>query len=1127
MAKHYSGKRAAGRKPVGKRALSLLMALVMSLSLVQITAFAVETTGTTQQNAEIGTQGETMTYEGGKVVLSKTVKKSDTGPNDFNITLEVTVKDETIQTPVSGASVVLVLDRSNSMNGNFSTVRTAAKDFARTLLEKSGNEIAVVGFGNNYDSVPAFTTKLDEANKAIEGATQLYGNNQKGGTNIQAGVYAARKAMEAAATENKIIVIFSDGAPTFSYFLEGKWTGCKKYGLLHFGGSGKLTGGYSYTNSFNVDNLAGDGRDFNCTEYARYTCDHGYTRVDATGKETNNGVPAIYEAKLAKDAGATIYGVYLGSDENAASTLKDVATSDKHFYSTGNLNGLADIFGGIVESVVATQAGAVTDPMGEHIQLGTISNITGLASTEDGLTWDVGSNLVSDENGVRVYRVTYPITLLTGEEGFEEGKEYATNGKTTFSYTINNEVKTVDFDVPTVKGTVPTYGYRVEYYLQGDAALADYKNYTKVEKDTFIGPDTKLHTTVSAPAGYAEKYDSQNYTFEKGETQITIAAGENVMKLYYKLAEVEPAKVTYTVEYYLEKESGYDKMTPDYTVNGEQETVGQITIQGLYEAGFENVPAGYELDRATLDFDGVEPGEHSFTDGQVFKLYYKLAEVEPGKVTYTVNYFLEKDYGYNKMAPDYTVNGEQETVGQITIKDLYEAGFENVPAGYELDRATLDFDGVAPGEHSFTDGQVFNLYYKLAPIPMPEYTVEYYLKDSDTDKYEVKYSETFQAEFGEVTIAALKAAWTENVPEDVKLDAYVLDEDMLAEGYDGIAPGTHDFKEDGQVFKLYYKLAEVEPEGPFTYWVKHIYMNGMLVDGVKDEYFENVEAGTKVVPAELNTYLDYTVNGVKHVYQVEKLDPDVETFITENDQVFTIYYQRNDPTPEYITVTVNYVEKDNISNVLHNSKSEQFELVGGVAAYDVTGLKFNSLTKGGTTYSYDSADAALTGKVESDLTITLYYKAESNTPVNPPVGPTVTYYSVTVNYYDKASGESIHTPYTDSKASGSSYDVTAQDKIAIEGYTYVETAGDALTGTLNGNKVINVYYSKTTDIDDDNTPTTPADPGTDIEEPDVPVSPAQPPKTGDSMGLWIAAAMVSGMGLVWISLSGKKREEEV
>ena len=115
MANHYSGKRVAGRKPVGKRALSLLMALVMSLSLVQITAFAVETPGTTQRDAEV-------VYEGGSstdrtVEVSKTVKKSNVGPNDFNITLTVTVpKDQTIETG-KGANVVLVMDRSNSMNG--------------------------------------------------------------------------------------------------------------------------------------------------------------------------------------------------------------------------------------------------------------------------------------------------------------------------------------------------------------------------------------------------------------------------------------------------------------------------------------------------------------------------------------------------------------------------------------------------------------------------------------------------------------------------------------------------------------------------------------------------------------------------------------------------------------------------------------------------------------------------------------------------------------------------------------------------------------------------------------------------------------------------------------------------
>ena len=176
----------------------------------------------------------------------------------------------------------------------------------------------------------------------------------------------------------------------------------------------------------------------------------------------------------------------------------------------------------------------------------------------------------------------------------------------------------------------------------------------------------------------------------------------------------------------------------------------------------------------------------------------------------------------------------------------------------------------------------------------------------------------------------------------------------------------------------------------------------------------------------------------------------------------------------------------------------------------------------GVTYSFTSMDKTLPWTLEAgnNGTVTLRY----DRTYNPPVGPSYTYYTVTVNYYDKDSGEVIHTAYTTTQREYTAYDVTAQDKIAITGYTYVETTGDALTGTLNGNKVINVYYTKDSSIDDGNTPT---DPGTDIGDDDVPVTPAKPPKTGDSMGLWIAAAMVSGMGLIWLFLSGKKRKEEI
>lgn len=82
-----------------------------------------------------------------------------------------------------------------------------------------------------------------------------------------------------------------------------------------------------------------------------------------------------------------------------------------------------------------------------------------------------------------------------------------------------------------------------------------------------------------------------------------------------------------------------------------------------------------------------------------------------------------------------------------------------------------------------------------------------------------------------------------------------------------------------------------------------------------------------------------------------------------------------------------------------------------------------------------------------------------------------------------------------------------------------------------------------TDIPDDNTPTTdlPEEetPTTDLpdeetpmteepveELPDEEVPMAEVPATGDTAGLWALAAGVSGLALVWLALSGKKRREE-
>ena len=995
MAKHYSGKRAAGRKPVGKRALSLLMALVMSLSLVQITAFAVEEI----TNYRVVEQGTEVSDNAGLVTIKKTAThKTD---DQFDINLSVTVK-KTEETTVTNnpAHIVLVMDRSNSMeenSGRFANARKAAKTFVSALLKgndtenDNGNRIAVVGFGTKADTGTAFSNDVEKLNGWIESATKAYKNSDDGGTNIQAGIHEAQRLLKNDGfTGKKIIVVFSDGMPTYSYRAVGSatWVGCDTEGFLGLHRWNKNNGGHiddsTVKYSFDYRDRVGSGGSYDYKggsfgyesdfPYLKYTCAHGYSDKEETRYYETNGDATIAEAQIAQAAGTEIYSVYLGgSDEqqnkNALETMKGIVSdAEKNFLSTNKMEDLAKLFGQIAQTITTETSGlTVSDPMGDFITLGDVQALVDagvITLAEDGrsFTWILANtpaaNVTEDKTaGTTTYTLTYPVTLNAADPDFVSDTAYPTNGTTTLTYYVTGDrnAHTLDFVVPTVtatKATTPEPPVENEY-------IANVKYYYS---DTGINGEYKYRTDAT----------------------VTVKAAE---------------------------------LPANFNIPGKSD--GGYTFNGSYTADKQAVSA---LENQTLEKDRQE--FHVY--------YYKDTTPEPEKVSYTVNYFLEQGGTYAK-EPTYTATIELAEEGEITIGDLYTA-YPTAPVGYELDEAMLneDFGNVRPGTYTFTDGQVFN---------------------------------------------------------------------------------------------LYYKLAEVEPEGPFTYWVQHIYMNGATIDGKTYDEVTEVPYGTEVDPMAIEPVLKYTTeDGVEHVYEVESRDPMEKTLITENDQVFTIFYQRNDPAPEYITVTVNYVEKDNTSNVLRNSQSEQFELVGGVAAYDVTGLKFNSLTKGGTTYSYDSADAALTGKVESDLTITLYYKAESNTPVNPPVGPTVTYYTVTVNYYDKDSGAVIHEKYSTTQREYTTYDVTAQDKIAITGYTYVETTGDALTGTLNGNKVINVYYTKDSDIDDGDTP---ADPGTDIGDDDVPVTPAQPPKTGDSMGLWIAAAMVSGMGLVWLSLSGKKRKEEI
>lgn len=467
-----------------KRALALVLALVMALSLVALPSFAEgEETGGTAATQPVWPAE-------GAIQLNKEAKPVQGKDGVYEITL--TIEGKNYKTT---SDVVLVIDKSGSMNDDDKLwdTKKAAIAFGEKLLTKgSTTRIAIVTYADNATSINKghFYTadELDAFKSQINGITA------SGGTNQQAGIHKAQELLAASTGKQKNIVILSDGEPTYSYRLTGTagWTGCYiDWRGVHQWGDW-VSGGKVDSSTISVTGcsyeLVGTGYAKTSPNYEpgeinlAITCEHGKSRT-VNSYSLDHSVATIWEANQAKAAGTTIFSVALQAGTEGENTLKSCATDPaKGYFAIGRNDNVEEkltaAFTTIAGSIaIAAKNGKVIDPMSDYVSLDFTGNpmVTSdeavykngqadvylsqgtVTRNEQTLSWDVG-NINEGTPAVMKYRVT-----LRGDVG--KGQTYPTNKTTTFTYTdYQDESATKDFPIPQVTlngGTIRKHFYLV------------------------------------------------------------------------------------------------------------------------------------------------------------------------------------------------------------------------------------------------------------------------------------------------------------------------------------------------------------------------------------------------------------------------------------------------------------------------------------------------------------------------------------------------------------------------------------------------------------------------------------------------------------------------------------------
>ncbi|EGP5166732.1 VWA domain-containing protein [Enterococcus faecium] len=378
--------------------------------------------------------------------------KETTTPGLFDVYLNARGN---VQKDITPLDLVLVVDWSGSMNDNdrIGEVKIGVDRFVDTLADSGITDKINMGYvgysseGHNYSNGTVQMGSFDSVKNQVKSITPSWTN---GGTFTQKGLRDAGDMLSVPNGHKKVIVLLTDGVPTFSYEVQRV--------------RAQSSNDYYGTQFSNTQDQPG-----NTSRIARsyYAPDQNNQsrRIDSTF------IATIGEAMALKERGIEIHGlgIQLQSDSAAGLSKAEVESrmrkmvsadekGDLYYESADHATDISEYLAKKAVQISATVSnGQINDPIAEPFiyQPGTLSvKSVGTNPTTVTPTISIDGNTIKSN---QIYlgknqeiQIHYQVRIQTENEDFHPNFWYQMNGRTTFQPSIDTD-ELAEFGIPSAK----------------------------------------------------------------------------------------------------------------------------------------------------------------------------------------------------------------------------------------------------------------------------------------------------------------------------------------------------------------------------------------------------------------------------------------------------------------------------------------------------------------------------------------------------------------------------------------------------------------------------------------------------------------------------------------------------